>query len=99
MLCIRREKIEKEELLAKLRYLNHHNLSIKRNIFLAYSFFLVIVHIPAKNEVRGAANELRKSSDRHKTLPNNLFLKAHFSDQLTDLKGGIIQKPKSWSIE
>ena len=59
----------------------------------------MIVYVPASNRVRGAANELRKSSDRHKTLPNNLLPKAQFPDQLTDLKGGIIQKPKSWSIE
>ena len=59
----------------------------------------VIVYVPANNEVRGAANELRYSSDRHKTLPNNLLSKAQFPDQLTDSKGGIIQKPEAWSIE
>jgi len=59
----------------------------------------VIVYVPASNRVRGAANELRKSSDRHKTLPNNLLSKAQFPDQLADSKGGIIQKPEAWSIE
>jgi len=59
----------------------------------------VIVYVPASNRVRGAANELRNSSDRHKTLPNNLLSKAQFPDQLTDLKGGIIQKPEAWPIE
>ena len=59
----------------------------------------MIVHVPAKNEFRGAANELRNSSDRHKTLPNNLLSKAQFPDQLTDSKSGIIQKPEAWSIE
>ena len=59
----------------------------------------VIVYVPANNRVRGAANELRNSSDRHKTLPNNLLSKAQFPDQLTDSKGGIIQKPEAWSIE
>jgi len=90
--AIRREKIEKEESLAKICYLNNHNLSIKRNIFLAYSFFLVIVHVPAKNEFRGAAKELRNSSDKHKTLPNNLLPKAQFPDQLTNPGGGMLQK-------
>jgi len=59
----------------------------------------VIVYVPANNKVRGAANELRNSSDRHKTLPYNLLSKAQFPDQLTDSKGRIIRKPKSWSIE
>ena len=59
----------------------------------------VIVYVPANNKVRGAANELRNSSDRHKTLPNNLLSKAQFPDQLTDSKGGIIQKPEAWSVE
>jgi len=59
----------------------------------------VIVYVPANNRVRGAANELRNSSDRHKTLPNNLLSKAQFPDQLTDFNGGIIQKPLSWSTK
>jgi uncharacterized LabA/DUF88 family protein len=59
----------------------------------------VIVYVPADNEVRGAAKELRDSSDRNKTLPNNLLSKAQFPDQLTDLKGGIIRKPLSWYIK
>ena len=60
---------------------------------------IVIVYVPANNIVRGAANELRNSSDRHKTLPNNLLPKAQFPDQLIDSEGGIIQKPEAWSIE
>ncbi|MDD5015549.1 MAG: NYN domain-containing protein [Atribacterota bacterium] len=60
---------------------------------------IVIVYVPANNIVRGAANELRNSSDRHKTLPNNLLPKAQFPDQLIDSEGGIIQKPLSWSIK
>ena len=59
----------------------------------------MIVYVPASNRVRGAANELRNSFDRHKTLPYILLSKAQFPDQLTDSKGGIIRKPKSWSIE
>jgi uncharacterized LabA/DUF88 family protein len=59
----------------------------------------VIVYVPANNKVRGAAKELRKSSDRHKTLPNNLLSKAQFPEQLTDLKGGIVRKPSSWFIK
>jgi len=34
----------------------------------------------ANSIVRGAAKELRNSSDRHKTLPNNLWSKAQFPD-------------------
>ena len=59
----------------------------------------VIVYVPVNNKIRGIVNELRNSSDRHKTLPHNLLLKAQFPDQLTDSKGGIIRKPKPWSIE
>ena len=59
----------------------------------------VIVYVPANNRVRGAANELRNSSDRHKTLPNNLLSKAQFPDLLTDFNGGIIRKPLSWSTK
>jgi len=51
----------------------------------------VIVYIPARNRVRDAARELRNSSDRHKTLPNNLLSKTQFPDQLTDLKGGLFE--------
>ena len=50
----------------------------------------VIVYVPANNQVRGAASELRNSSDRHKALPNNLLSKAQFPDQLTYSKGEII---------
>ena len=59
----------------------------------------VIVYIPTKHEVRGAAKELRDSSDRHKILPNNLLSKAQFPDQINDLKVGIIRKPTSWFIK
>ena len=59
----------------------------------------VIVYIPANNRVRGAARELRKSSDSHKTLPYNLLSKAQFPDQLINSEGEIIQKPISWSIK
>ena len=59
----------------------------------------VIVYVPANNRIRGAANELRNSSDRHKTLPNNLLSKAQFPDRLTDFNGGIIQIPMSWSTK
>jgi len=59
----------------------------------------VIVYVPVNNKVGGTANELRNSSDRHKILPNNLLSKAQFPDQLTNSKGEIIQKPKSWSIK
>jgi len=59
----------------------------------------VIVYVPAKNEIRGAAIELRKSSDRHKTLPNNLLSKAQFPDTFTDINGNVIQKPASWFVK
>ncbi|MBN2324880.1 MAG: NYN domain-containing protein [Spirochaetes bacterium] len=56
----------------------------------------VIVYIPANNKVRGAAVELRKASDRHRTLPNNLLSKAQFPKIIIDSNGTVIEKPSSW---
>ncbi|MDD2353483.1 MAG: NYN domain-containing protein [Atribacterota bacterium] len=56
----------------------------------------IIVYVPANNKIRGAATELRRSADRHKTLPNNLLAKAQFPNQLYDKNGNLIQKPTSW---
>jgi uncharacterized LabA/DUF88 family protein len=56
----------------------------------------IIVYVQANNEIRGAAKELRRASDRHKTLPNALLAKAQFPDIISDGKGGFIERPLSW---
>jgi len=34
----------------------------------------VIVYVPARNKIRGATGELRKASDKHRTLPNAVYV-------------------------
>jgi len=56
----------------------------------------VIVYVPARNEVRGAATELRGVADRHRTLPQALLKVSQFPATLSDGRGGTIQKPATW---
>ena len=56
----------------------------------------VIVYIPARNPIRGAAVEIRSSADKHKTLPNNLLKKSQLPPHIPDSKGGFINKPLGW---
>jgi len=57
---------------------------------------IVIVYVPANNKIRGAARELRKASDKHRTLPNALLSKAQFPECVPDGKDGYINKPLTW---
>jgi len=56
----------------------------------------IMVYVPANNEMRGAARELRKASDKHRTLPNALLSKVQFPECIPDGKGGYINKPSTW---
>lgn len=56
----------------------------------------LIVYVPARNPVRGAAVELRSACDRHRTLPPNLLSRAQFPAQVPDGNGGFIAKPTDW---
>lgn len=56
----------------------------------------IIVYIPARSVVRGAAVELRSSADKHRILPNNLLAKAQFPQKIPDGMGGVITKPTKW---
>lgn len=56
----------------------------------------IIVYVPARNEVRGAATELRGAADRDKTLPQALIKVSQFSAVIPDGRGGTITKPASW---
>lgn len=56
----------------------------------------IIVYVPANEEVRSYAVELRGSADKNKTLPNNLLSKAQFSHKIMNPSGGWIEKPDDW---
>jgi uncharacterized LabA/DUF88 family protein len=56
----------------------------------------IIVYIPARSPIRGAAVELRASADRNKNLPLNLLKHAQFPSQVPDGAGGFIAKPAGW---
>jgi uncharacterized LabA/DUF88 family protein len=56
----------------------------------------VIVYVPARNEVRGAATELRGSANRSRTLPQALLRVCQFPPVVPDGRGGEIKKPADW---
>ena len=56
----------------------------------------VIVYVPARNPIRGAAAELRTAADKHKTLPMTLVRVSQFPATLPDGTGGSIDKPPDW---
>ena len=56
----------------------------------------VIVYIPSRNPIRGAAVELRAAADKSRILPNVLIRKAQFQDKFPDGFGGFVCKPPHW---
>jgi 6-hydroxy-3-succinoylpyridine 3-monooxygenase len=56
----------------------------------------IVVYIPARNESRGAATEIRSAADKDATLPQNLLKRAQFPRDIDDGAGGVITKPESW---
>ena len=56
----------------------------------------VIVYVPARNPVRGAAVELRSAADKHRTLPMNLLQHAQFPHHFPDGAGNFLTKPSHW---
>ena len=56
----------------------------------------VIVYVPARNLVRGAAVELRAAADKDRTCPLNLLQYSLFPANVPDGCGGFIQKPAGW---
>lgn len=56
----------------------------------------IIVYIPSRNPMRGAAVELRTAADKHRTLPMELVKRSQFALELPDGQGGTIRKPPSW---
>jgi len=55
----------------------------------------VIVYIPARDSVRGAASELRGAADKDKTLPVKLFEHSQFSATVL-VNGKPVEKPEGW---
>jgi len=56
----------------------------------------VIVYVPSRDRVRGAATELRTAADKHRTFPQELLRVSQFPAQVPDGRGGWIGKPPSW---
>jgi uncharacterized LabA/DUF88 family protein len=56
----------------------------------------LVVYIPARNPIRGAAVELRNAADKSRTLPNGMLRIAQFPPTIQDSSGNVINKPQSW---
>ena len=56
----------------------------------------VLVYIPVRDEMRGAAVELRSVATRAKSLPLSLLHHSHLPSQVPDGNGGTIAKPSGW---
>lgn len=56
----------------------------------------VAVYVPARNDIRGAAVELRSIADKDKTLPNQMFHAALFPAEIKSGSGQVIKKPAGW---
>jgi uncharacterized LabA/DUF88 family protein len=56
----------------------------------------IIVYVPARNLVRGAATELRGVADKDKMLPLQMLHAAQFPAEIADSAGRLIKKPDSW---
>jgi len=56
----------------------------------------MIVYIPSRDPVRGAAVELRSAADRHRVLPMGPLKAAQFPTAMTDRNGNELRKPEGW---
>lgn len=56
----------------------------------------LVVYVPSRHPLRGAAVELRSAADRHKTFPQALLKVCQFPPTLADGRGGVIHKPTAW---
>jgi len=56
----------------------------------------LIVYVPSRHPLRGAAVELRNAADKHKTFPQALLKVCQFPPTLSDGRGGSIAKPSEW---
>lgn len=56
----------------------------------------LIVYVPSRHPLRGAAVELRSAADKHKTFPQAMLKVCQFPAELSDGRGGVIRKPVEW---
>lgn len=56
----------------------------------------VIVYIPARDDARGAAVEMRAAADKNATLPLPLLKVCQLPAKIPDGSGGWISKPNGW---
>ena len=56
----------------------------------------IIVYVPTRNPIRGAAVELRSAADKDRDLPLNLLSLSQFPHQMPDGAGQLLTKPASW---
>jgi hypothetical protein len=56
----------------------------------------LIVYVPSRHPIRGAATELRSAADRNRTFPLALLKVSHLPAEVSDGRGGVIRKPADW---
>jgi uncharacterized LabA/DUF88 family protein len=56
----------------------------------------IILYVPSRNPLRGAAVELRASAHRHRELPLILLPHCQFPENLPDGAGGTLTRPAAW---
>jgi uncharacterized LabA/DUF88 family protein len=56
----------------------------------------IIVYVPSRSAIRGAAVELRVAADKNRTLPLALLRHCQFPATVNDGSGGVVSKPPSW---
>ena len=56
----------------------------------------LVVYVPSRHPIRGAAVELRNAADKHKTFPQALLKVCQFPAELGDGRGNVIRKPSEW---
>lgn len=56
----------------------------------------LVVYVPSRHPLRGAAVELRSAADKHRTFPQALLKVCQFPPVLPDGRGGFIHKPVEW---
>ena len=57
----------------------------------------VLVYVPSRHPMRGAAVELRGEADSSRLLPLQLLAHAQFPDTLIDPQGRRIRRPREWT--
>jgi hypothetical protein len=56
----------------------------------------LVVYVPSRHPLRGAAVELRSAADKHRTFPQALLKVCQFPSSLPDGRGGVVRKPAGW---